>query len=304
MHFREQQIQDISLNSNMSNEYRGKEIVSELITNPPGVKGAGKIKQSQKVDVKCSECGGIKSTDYRGHVTNRSKSKSDRYLCHSCANGPRLALYNKSWKGKPLEDRLGEVKANTTKEKLREYAVNNNTGDRLPNYTGVSWEERFGLIRANELKQQFRDNSSVKPMFGPDNPQWGKPAHKLSGKGTKGYYNGIYFRSLMEASFIINFLEKNKMAFENGELRKFSIPYILNGSPRNYFCDFVAEDTFYEIKPKALHNTAQNRAKWDSARLWCSQNGYKFEVYSEDDFDRLSQDEVDKLVESGKIKLL
>jgi hypothetical protein len=203
-----------------------------------------------------------------------------------------------------LEERIGVEKAKISKEKNRKFAIENNSGARLKDFTGTTWDSLYGKERADEKRKITREKCPFIPKYGSDNPQWGKPAHKLSGKGTKGYYNGIYFRSLMEASFIINYLEKNNLKFENGELKKYVIPYTLNGTPRNYFCDFVVSNIFYEVKPKALHNTLQNREKWKSANEWCLERGYVFKIYSEYDFEILKQKDIDKLKECGKLVLI
>ena len=288
----------------MSYNYNGPEIISKLIIKPKGVRLAGKIKQRQLVDMKSFNCNSITHTDYLGHVKNRLKSDRVEYWCHSCVSRENLVLYNTSCLGKSLEERLGFENSVKVKEKSRKYAIDNNISKRLKNFTGITWEEKYGKEKSEYLKTKFRLNHVLKPMYGSDNYQWGKPAHKLSGKGTKGYYNEIYFRSLMEASFIVNFLEKNNIKFENGELKKYGFKYTYEGRERNYFCDFVADNTFYEIKPKALHNTMQNIAKWESAQKWCSENDKTFKVYSEFDFDILTQSEIDILKECGKLILI
>ena len=288
----------------MSYDYKGVEIVSELLLNPSGVKGAGKIKQKQLVDVRCSKCHSVKSVTYQGHVTNRLKSKYEHYMCHTCVNSLQITDYNKNNLGISLDDRLGLEKSKIVKSKLRKYAIDNDLKSRLVDFTGTTWDSLYGKEKAEEKRKLARERCKFVPKYGSDNPQWGKPAHKLSGKGTKGYYNGIYFRSLMEASFMINYLEKNDLKFENGELKKYAIPYILDGSPRNYFCDFVVDHIFYEIKPKALHNTLQNREKWKAAELWCAERNYIFEIYSEHDFDILQQKDIDNLKECGKLILI
>lgn len=287
----------------MAYDYRGEEIVSELLINE-GCRGKGKIKQRQKVSVKCSNCSGIKEVDYQGHVFNRLKSKTPTYLCHKCISGDRITDYNKNQKGKSFEERLGDTKAKNAKSKLRKFAIENSIGERLINYSGISWEVKYGKERSDQLKEQFRKNHRLPVMYGADNPQWGKPAHPLSGKGTKGYYKGIYFRSLMEASFIVNFLEKNNMNFENGELKKYLIPYMFEGKSRNYFCDFVVDNTYYEVKPKSLHSSPQNVAKWEAAKIWCERNYKKHIVMCEDDYTLLNQEDIDKLISSGKLIII
>lgn len=294
----------IQLNTFMSYDYNGPEIISKLIINPVGVKGAGKIKQRQLIDVKCFNCGNIKRIDYLGHAKNRLKSNKDMYWCHACISCEHITNYNKSYLGKTLEERLGMDIANKIKASSKKYAIDNNISDRLIKFRGMSWEEKFGKSKSDELKIKFRESNILKPMYGSDNYQWKKPAHKLSGKGTKGYYNNTYFRSLMEASFIVNFLEKYNMVFESGELKKYAFKYNFEGRYRNYFCDFVSNDIFYEIKPKSLHNSLQNISKWDAAKKWCDENNKIFKIYSEYDFDLLTQADIDNLKNCGKLTLI
>lgn len=282
-------------------EYIGNEILGDLLLNPNG-----KIKKNQTIKVKCSQCNTTKNIGYYGHVVNRTKSNEDEYLCSKCVNGNRISNYNRDNTGISLNERLGEDGASKSiKKRLATIAENERNGILIPRPGNTkTWDERYGIEESNKKKIWMRDNNKLVPKYGEDNPQWGKPAHKLSGKGVKGYYNGIFFRSLMEASFIINFLDRNDMKFENGELKKFAIPYKLNDNPRNYFCDFVVGKTFYEIKPQALHNTEMNRCKWESARKWCDDNGFEFKVYSEYDFDLLKRSEIDILINDGKLILI
>jgi hypothetical protein len=282
--------------------YKGTEIISELILNPEGGLNGG----NQKILVKCSKCSNIKNVGYLGHVTNMVNKNKSEYKCSKCINGERIKEYNKSNTGVSLIDRLGEDTALKSIEKRKiTLKEKESRGIKIPRPGNTkTWDERFGIEESIKRKEWMSKNNKLVPKYGPDNPQWGKPAHKLSGKGTKGYYNGIFFRSLMELSFIINFLEKNNIIYESGELKKYAIPYKLDDISRNYFCDFVVDKTFYEIKPEALHNTYKNRCKWEYAKTWCSERGYEFKVYSEYDFDLLKREEIDKLITDDKLILL
>lgn len=291
------------INICMAYNYRGEEILSELIINK-GVRGKGKIKQKQKIIVKCFNCKQIKEVGYDIHVSNRLKSKKSNYHCRSCIAKETITSYNKSMIGVSLEDRLGKEKADLLKENSRKFAIDNKIGSRLQHFPGLSWEDRFGEERAKIKKEKCRRDCKFVPKFGKDNPQFGKPAHKLSGSGCKGYYNGIFFRSLLEASYIINVLYKNNIKFESGELKKYAIPYKFNGRERNYFCDFITDNIFIEIKPKALHFNLQNLAKWNAAKIWCEERGLKHMVYSELDFPKLAQDTIDFLILTDKLILL
>jgi len=61
---------------------------------------------------------------------------------------------------------------------------------------------------------------------------------------------------------------------------------------------------FFEIKPKSLHSNLQNIAKWESAKIWCNKRGYQFKVFSEYDYDKLNQDDIDNLIKDGKLILI
>lgn len=287
-------------------DYNGPEILSELIRNPNKGINPGKIKLYQKVDVQCSKCKNIKTVGLYGHIINRLNSKESEYLCSDCVNGKRITMYNISNTGISLFERLGEDIARQSIERRKQTILKNEENGIFISRPGntKTWIERYGEEEAARKKEWLRYNNKLVPKFGEDNPQWGKPAHKLSGKGIKGYYNGVFFRSLMEASFIINFLEKNNLKYENGELRKFAIPYIFEGRKRNYFCDYVVENNYYEIKPLALHTQPRNVAKWDAAKMWCEKNLKTFKIFSEQDFTILSREDVDKLKISGNIILL
>ena len=287
----------------MAYEYRGKEIVSELIINQ-NCKGAGKIKYTQKVDVKCSRCLKVKNVGYGSHVKNRLKSLNIDYICHSCVASIATSTRNSNNKGKSIEDILGNTRGAESRSNRRQYSINNNTSFYFPNRTGMSWEESYGVEKAEMMKIHHRSICKLKPLYGAANHQFGKPAHYKSGAGVKGYYKDTFFRSLMEASFLVNYLEKNNLVFENGELKKYAFKYILNSRPRNYFCDFVVGNTFYEIKPKALHKTIQNTAKWSAANKWCIENNKMFKVFSEKDYEQLSQDAIDSLIEENKLLLI
>lgn len=286
----------------MSYEYRGPEIISELLINIK-TKGGGKIKQKQRVDVKCSVCFNIKNVVYQGHVENRLKHPDREYLCNICFNRRRFIEYNKNSKNKTLEERLGVEKAQKTKEKISKASIERRCINSISHMWGMTWDEKFGKDKADAMRKFSSENCNLKPKFGKDNPQFGKPAHKLSGKGTKGYYLDIYFRSLLEASFI-HYLISNNISFENGECKKYAIPYIFEGRERNYFSDFIVGDTIYEIKPKSLWKTWQNCAKFDAAREWCMKNNKKYIIMSEYDFHQLTQVEIDTFISEGKIKLI
>ena len=153
------------------------------------------------------------------------------------------------------------------------------------------------------MKEYARRNCRLRPKFGKDNHQFGKPAHKLSGSGVKGYYRDVYFRSLLEASFI-HFLFQNNLKFENGELKKYAMTYILDDKERTYYSDFVVHDILYEVKPKSLVNTRQNIAKANAAKTWCMKNNKQYKIITENEICRLNESEINEMIKKGDIKLI
>lgn len=136
---------------------------------------------------------------------------------------------------------------------------------------------------------------------GSKNNMYGKPSPIGSGNGWSGWYNGWYFRSLRELSFVL-YLEKNNHFWEPAESKKFRIKYIDDkGNDRNYFPDFLVNDAeLIEIKPKPLQDTVENKLKKEAAILFCEKNGYFYKMM---DFEINDAIIVEKYKE-GKIKFL
>lgn len=159
----------------------------------------------------------------------------------------------------------------------------------------------YGKHHTIESKKKI--GGSVHPLFGKDNPQFGHPSPKGSGNGWSGWYNGWFFRSLRELSYMINVIERFDMKWQSMEKKKFAIPYIdWEGTNRNYFPDFLIEDKYVvEVKPKKLWNTPLILAKRKSAEIWCKDKGYKYKIVEPT---LLTFDEIKKLHEINNIKFL
>lgn len=278
------------------------EIISVLKLNV-GHKAHGKIKQKQRVDVMCHRCKNVKSVMYDAHIKNRKKSKNEHYICTSCCGHDKIIEYNKSQRGKSLEDRLGVEKAKQVKQKIGKFSRDNHSSKCLEKFYKMNWDEKYGKERADRMREHAKTHNNLVPKYGKDNPQFGKPAHKKSGRGISGYYKGYFFRSLLEASFIHHMVTSN-IKFENGEKRKYAIPYIFDGRNRNYFCDFVIDGDYYEIKPSKLLTYPQNIEKFKYAETHCNNKGVSFFVKTEKDFNILPKKELDFLVKDGLISLL
>lgn len=214
------------------------------------------------------------------------------------------------WRNKQkiiYENRSAEWKENfkkagpaTAKKKLK--------GTRLLDIYINKYGEDLGKIKYEEAfakqKRIMQEN-----FTGENNHQFGKPSSHKSGRGWSGYYvldnnKNIFFRSLLELSFIINVLEKYNIKWESGELKKFKISYIINNKHRNYFPDFITNNSIIEIKPSSLANTTENLLKREAAVRLSLKEGRTYKIFSEKDFKQLSFDELVSLHDSKKIIFL
>lgn len=141
------------------------------------------------------------------------------------------------------------------------------------------WVEKYGKEEAdNKLNQQKQKLS--KASSGSNNPMYGRPAPKGSGNGWKGHYKGIYFRSLRELSFLVNYVERFKLKCESLERGQYKIQYKCPmGDTRNYFGDYLINGKYFvEVKPKRLQKSPVNSCKFEAAERFCKERGLIFKV--------------------------
>lgn len=73
-----------------------------------------------------------------------------------------------------------------------------------------------------------------------------------------GWYNGLYFRSSLELSFLVN---NSGKLFYSCESNKYKVIYVDNGKNRVYYPDFTDGEFIYEIKPIKLLGLYNNDIK-------------------------------------------
>jgi hypothetical protein len=182
-----------------------------------------------------------------------------------------------------LVEKYGEDIAKEKENERREKISNSNCGEKNSMY-GKSiysvWIEKYGEEIANQKLEKLKEKHSINNS-GENNPMYGKPAPIGSGNGFSGYYQNNYFRSLLELHYLIYLLDNN-IKFENGELKKYHIPYIMDGIKRNYLPDYYLPETdqIIEIKPKKLINSYENKLKFEAAK---QQLGNKHIILTEDE---------------------
>lgn len=194
----------------------------------------------------------------------------------------------------------GIVEALRRKEQHRRRTSEHNAKPMTGRSVYSVWLEKFGSEVADRLMKEFQDKQR-KNFSGSNNPMFGKPAPQGSGNGWSGWYQGHYFRSLLELSYLLD-IEKRGLHWETGEQKKFAVLYQLNGQVRTYFPDFhlTSSDVFIEVKPKRLLHTLENLAKFDAAKLAFS----NFQVVTDEDITRIDEDGLRGLCASGKVQLL
>ena len=253
----------------------------------------------------CPQCG--KKIEYKNPVRIDILKKWDdeNKLCRSCISSTVM-------KGKTVYEvwlnKYGKEEADKRLKNMKEKQSKNFSGEKNPNYKnksngakglikfvneskGKTLEEIYGKETAMLMKEKISNKTS-----GKNNPMYGKPSPKGSGNGWSGYYKGIYFRSLLELSYL-KYLMDNNIKFENGEKRKYKMQYEIDGKAKNYFPDFylIDKQEIIEIKPYNLINSKINLAKFNAGKKLY---GDKFKVITEQDIVKLTNEEIYNLYKS------
>ena len=289
------------------NEYIGSEIISKLKLNKKN-----KIIVTQKIDVKCAGCGNVKNIRYEGHRRNRIKSKDKIYLCHKCKVRKNITEYNNTHtqsitfiekygllKAEQIKNKISFASSKRMEDPIQKFRLGNQMKGIESPRKNKSYEMFYGDVRAKKIKASMGRKGIL-------NAQYGKPAYNGSGNGWSGWYKSWYFRSLMELSFMVNYIEKNKLLWENAEVEEYAIPYVYyNGLLRHYFADFIInKNQLIEVKPFKLINTPLVKIKANAALTWCKNKNMIYTIMSYKDFEPLSRLQIKNLVDNGILKWL
>ena len=242
-------------------------------------------------------------------LKNMISAKERGSLCRSCCNkGENNPFYNKSHTKDVIDKMILTNKSNIDKyrtEQFRDKMSKITSGENNPMY-GKSfydiWVYKYGKEIADQKMIEYKKKHSI-GNSGSKNNMYGKPSPNGSGNGWSGWYNDIFFKSLKELSCMITF-EKNNIEFQSAECKKFRIKYIdWDNKSRNYYPDFFipSENKIIECKPKHLFNSKNVECKRKYAEDFCKENGYTYEMI---DPDRISDDLIKNLHESGKVKFI
>lgn len=252
---------------------------------------------------KC-ECGKeIKYATAQGYnMANTKQSK-----CKSCAKiGENNSFYNKKHTKKSIKKmskaHTGKpVHSQNFKDDLRMRMTNHNPMSGKSFYD--VWVQKYGKTKADKLLVKYKNKKSL-ASSGKNNPMYGKPSPQGSGNGWSGWYNGWYFRSLRELSYMVNVIEKNELQWESGEQKKWAINYIdWNGVSKTYFSDFIiGGHTMVECKPINLIKGSKTvKLKTKFAKKFCIEHNMKYIIT---DVSIMCHKDIKQMHYDGKIKFL
>jgi len=262
------------------------------------------MKNANKKNSNCKSCG-IKLC-----ITDEVKQKmSDRV---KGSNNPMFGMYNEKnpFYGKKhteetkkkmnLNKDYSSYKTDEYREKMRVLSSGKNNAMFGKSFYDI-WVKKYGVEIANEKLIEYKNKQS-KNNLGEKNSMFGKPSPNGSGNGWSGWYNGWFFRSILELSYMINVIEKYNIPWKNAECDEYSIDYIdYKGSKRTYRADFIiAEKYLVELKPKKLWESELVKLKSNAAKDFCSSNNM---IYKIREVPKISNDEFLGLIKEGKVKL-
>lgn len=160
-------------------------------------------------------------------------------------------------------------------------------GERIAVRTrGKSLEVIYGVEQAQDMKRRMS-----LAQRGEKNPAYGK-VYLNGGKSVKGHYKGLFFRSLLEYSFMKHLENDGLSLSDDVDYECFIVPYTLEGRTRTYRIDFYVKSrsTVYEIKPSYVMKRVSsiNEVKWNAAREFFTQRGLEFRVMTDFDFPKIA----------------
>lgn len=261
---------------------------------------------------KCPECGD--EITYKSESGYNNAIKNNR-LCRRCASsGERNAMYGKIGELNPFygkkhteESKIkiidgrdySKYKTKEFRDKISKLSKGSNNSMYGKSFYDV-WLDKYGKEIADNKMLEYREKQS-QLNSGVNNSMYGKPSPNGSGNGWSGWYNGWFFRSLIELTYMIKIIERYNLSWESGESNKFKIEYIdINGEKKNYFPDFIINNKYIvEIKPKSLFYTDKVFRKIKYAKLFCQDMDMIYKITSPP---IMETKELVELYNDGKIK--
>lgn len=226
-----------------------------------------KIQSGYKVNTPIKEIIYVETTLDKNDCVNCKKptkycSKSNsykKYCCPTCCS-----IYNKE-----------DIKTKRTKTMQK-------------NMEDATWSKQYRTkisIKSNEYHQSElgKANNKIHSKRMKDKILDGVFTPQITNSWTRwtAEYNGKKYRSLFDALFKC-YADRIKL---NVEYEKLRIPYNYNNQSHVYIVDFLdtKNKQIYEIKPNSLVEDELNKTKELFAKSWCDDNGYKYNLISENE---------------------
>lgn len=272
------------------------------------------LKKTERIRVKCDRCNEILIKAVNSILTQHHRREGED-VCKRCSTieynqtrplSHKIAAKEASIKkcaGKKLEEIIGKDKAELAKNKMSFASCgekNSNFGGKYSkgfsdNPLSGSWKLRYGEEKSNEMKLACSIRNA-----GENNPMYGKPTPKKAGNGLSGRYKDVYFRSLLELSYMLK-LDKEGIIFISCEASGKKFEYELNNVKRTYHPDIFlpATNEFVEVKPSSMLKNLEVLAKANAV----IQAGEKFTFITQKDIIKLKKEELLKLIENGIVSI-
>lgn len=254
----------------------------------------------------CPTCG---KTLLYANKYNRNNAEKRNTKCKSCYQKVAFVGKNNPFYGKHHTEATKEKIRNRdftnykTKE-FREKMSKVTSGKNNPCY-GVSnherWTKKYGKEEADRRMDEFKNKLSIR-FSGKNNNMYGKDSPHGSGAGIGGWYNGWFFRSLRELTYVVNVLEKNNDYWKSADNNEYKVKYVdEKGSERTYRPDFIVNDKIIiEIKPGKLQKTVNNKLKFKAAKKFYKKLKIEYKVI---DIVPMEKKQLLSLIEEKKVKL-
>lgn len=246
-------------------------------------KNINSYRHALKLKKQCVQCG-CKEAQSKPEVRKNNSIRQ---------KGKRTGNKNPFY-GKHHTDKTKQILSDKTKEQLTIHG-NPMQGKSFFDIWLIKYGEQIANEKQKELNQKRSEN-----VKGEKNPMFGKPSPKGSGSGWQGWYKEIYFRSLLELSFLVNYVEKLNLKMINAECKQYGISYIgYNNEVKTYFADYLIDDKFLiEIKPLSLHNALQIQLKAKAGENFCKENNLTYVLMEPE---KLNLIEIENLLIDGNL---
>ena len=249
--------------------------------------------KNKEVTLQCKNC----NSNFVTHKHSGKKYCNKNCMCEYNRNnencGWKMPMYERWLKkyGKDIADEkmlafrtvvsdlaLISAQSDTMKQVYADFTKR--TIERNKKNKGKTFEEQYGNEKAAEIKLK-----KSLATTGEKNPAYGK-VYSKGGRSVKGYYKTLFFRSLLEYSFMKHLEILGYDLLIDIDYECFHIKYEVNNVQRTYTPDFFLkkEKILYEVKPyyRLTHESIILKAK--AAKEFCVELGIQYIIMTEKDF--------------------